>query len=172
VKVGLALVAAVAAASCSGSSSQRDAGGQVQPDGAGGDTTIPTGGFITGDVDGVTIRAEMQAIAYWWSGIQDGSIGAEAQNADWQWILIVSNSTNGNACAGGYVVLQKPGMATMAFGSYGAEGACAVTVTAAAPNVGDVLEGTFTATLDQVSGSLLKQVTNGAFRVPRVAAAP
>ena len=53
-----------------------------------------------------------------------------------------------------------------------ANGACDVDVTAAAPDVGDVLEGTFTATLDQVSGTMLKQVTGGSFRVPRIGGQP
>lgn len=172
IALGMA-VATLAGAACSGSTQRPDGGGQLQPDGAGSDAGLPTGGFITGDVDGVTIRAEMRAVSYWWSGIQDGWLGAEAQNAEWQWSLVLPNATGPlAACSGGYVVLQTAGSGTMAFGSFGADGACAADVTAAAPDVGDVFEGMFTATLDQVSGAMLKQVTNGAFRVPRIAGPP
>ena len=133
------------------------------------DAPLPTGGFITAEVDGVTIRAELQAVSYWWSGLQQGWIEADAQNAEWQWVLILRNAP-GPAC--GYVVLQPVNASTMAFATYGSDGACDVDLTAAAPDVGDVLEGTFTATLDQVSGSMLKQVTSGSFRVPRIAGQP
>jgi hypothetical protein len=161
--------AALAATSCSGSTLGPDGGGQLQPDGAGSDAGLPTGGFITADVDGVTIRGEMQAVSYWWSGIQEGSIAADAHNGEWQWSLILRNATGRATCSG---VLQVVGSAAMSFGSFGAEGGCATNVTTAALNVGDVLEGTFTATLRQVNGATLKQVSNGAFRVPRIAAPP
>jgi hypothetical protein len=157
------------AASCYHTTLQLDAGGPLQPDAATADAALPTGGFITAEVDGVTIRAETQAVSYWWSGLQQGWIEADAQNADWQWVLILRN-TPGPAC--GYVVLQPVNASTMAFASYGTEGECAVDVTAAAADVGDVLEGTFTATLDQVSGTMLKQVTGGSFRLPRIAGQP
>ena len=51
-------------------------------------------------------------------------------------------------------------------------GSCSVQVTQAAPNVGDILEGTFTATLANPAHTQTKQVTNGRFRVPRVAEPP
>jgi hypothetical protein len=169
--VRAALVAAVFgfAASCYHTTLQLDAGGPLQPDAAATDGALPTGGFITAEVDGVTIRAEMQAVSYWWSGLQQGWIEADGQNADWQWALILRN-VPGPAC--GYVVLQPVNASTMAFASYGADGACAVDVSAAAPEVGDVLAGTFTATLDQVSGPMLKQVTGGSFQLPRIAGQP
>ena len=159
----------LAAASCYHTTLQLDAG-QLQPDSATTDGAIPTGGFITAEVDGVTIRAETKAVSYWWSGLQQGWIEADAENAEWQWVLILRNTTGSAAC--GYIVLQPVDTPTMAFASYGADGACAVTLTAAAPDVGDVIEGTFTATLDQVSGQMLKQVTGGSFRVPRIAGQP
>jgi len=167
-KVALAALSCGLAASCYHTTLQLDAG-QLQPDSAATDTALPTGGFITGDVDGVTIRAELQAVSYWWSGLQQGWLEADAQNAEWQWVLIVRNAP-GPAC--GYVVLQPVNVGTMAFATYGIDGACNIDLTAAAPEVGDVLEGTFTATLDQVSGPMLKQVTGGSFRVPRIAGQP
>lgn len=161
----------LAAASCYGTTLQLDAG-PLQPDDAGRDAALPTGGFITADVDGVTIRAEMRAVSYWWSGLQQGFIEADAQNADWQWALVLRNVAGPAGCAGGYIVLQPVNAAAMAYGTFGSEGACAVDLMAPAANVGDVLGGTFTATLDQMSGPMLKQVTNGSFRVPRIAGKP
>jgi hypothetical protein len=161
----------LAAASCYGTTLQLDAG-PLQPDDAGRDAALPTGGFITADVDGITIRAEMRAVSYWWSGLQQGFIEADAQNADWQWALILRNVAGPAGCVGGYIVLQPVNAAAMAYGTFGSEGACAVDLMAPAANVGDVLGGTFTATLDQMSGPMLKQVTNGSFRVPRIAGKP
>ncbi len=55
--------------------------------------------------------------------------------------------------------------------SDGPAASCSVTVTAAAPALGDVLEGTFTATLSQFgadpSTARTAVVTNGAFHVTR-----
>ena len=171
-KVGLALGAAVfAAAACSGSSLQPDAAGQLQLDGAAGDRAIPPGGFVTADVDGVTVRAEMQAAAYWFNGIQEGYLGIGAQSAEWQWVFVLQNTVGPGTCPGvGYIVLQPVGAPTMGRATYAAGGACATNVTAAAPAVGDMLEGTFTATLRGLGGGLQPAtVTNGAFRVPRIA---
>ena len=101
---------------------------------------LPTGGFITADVDGVTIRGEMQAVSYWWSGIQEGCIASEAQNAEWQW---APRPAQRDRPGGVRRRLHLPAAgctrAAMAFGSFSAGGACAADVTAAAPNVGDVL---------------------------------
>jgi hypothetical protein len=173
-RLGLAAALCAFAASCYHTTLQLDAGGgPLQPDAAAADAPLPTGGFISADVDGVTIRAEMQAVSYWWSGIQEGWIGAEAQNGEWQWNLVVRNAPGPTAClGGGYVGLQPVDAPAMGYGTFGTDGACAAELTAAAPSVGDVLEGTFTGTLDQLSGPGVKQVTNGAFRVPRIAGQP
>jgi hypothetical protein len=138
--------------------------------GAGGTGGSPSsGGFITGDVDGVTVRGETQAVSYWWSGLLEGWLAAEGSTAEWTWTLIVQNVAGPAACS--YALLAPAGDANKAFASYAQpDGRCDVTVTAAAPNVGDNLEGTFTATL--VRGTTAKVVTNGAFRVPRIAEPP
>lgn len=48
-------------------------------------------------------------------------------------------------------------------------GACSIQVTAAAPNVGDVVRGTFTATLVDIGNAARTLVvTEGAFEVPRL----
>jgi hypothetical protein len=161
----LAIALALLGAACSSQTlAPPDAGG---PGGVGG--SPGSGGFITGDVDGVRVRGETQAVSYWWSGLLDGWLAAEGSTAEWTWMLIVKNLAGPAACS--YAMLTPPGDPTKTFASYvEPDGRCDVTVTAAAPNVGDNLEGTFTATL--VRGTMAKVVTNGAFRLPRIAEPP
>jgi hypothetical protein len=155
------------------------AGGEVAAsggmNGVGGDGGSAGSGdaFVTGDVDGVTIRGEMNADAYWWSGIFAGNLGIDASDGAWTWSFVIANSTTvPNACASGYVVLQAKAAPVKDFLGTGESGACNVQVTRAASNVGNYLEGTFTATLKVVAGAETKTVTNGRFRVPRVADRP
>jgi hypothetical protein len=162
-RVALGLSLLVAACS-SQTLAPPDAGG---PGGAGG--RPGAGGFITGDVDGVTVRGETQAVSYWYQGLLEGWLLAEGSTAEWTWMLLINNRTGPGACS--YGLLAPAGDTTRAFASYVLpDGRCDVTVTATAPNVGDNLEGTFTATLKR--GTTVKVVTNGAFRVPRIAEPP
>ena len=164
--LGLAWVAlGLAAAACSTAQLQRNA---TVADGA-----IPPGGFVTGDVDGVTLRTGRHAVAYWFSGIQEGFLGVEAQEEQWQWVLVIRNAVGRRTCpADGYIVLQPVDSAAMARATYAAGGTCAFEITRAA-GVGEVLEGTFTATIARVVGSKTPMtVTNGAFHVPRIADTP
>src|SRR5687768_13878866 len=80
------LIAACSAQTLAPPDAAGDAG---SPGGAGGSPS--SGGFITGDVDGVTVRGETQAVSYWWNGLQDGWLAAEGSTAEWTWILIVRN---------------------------------------------------------------------------------
>lgn len=137
------------------------------PDGAGGNPG--SGGFITGDVDGVTVRGETQAVAYWSQGLLQGWLIAEGSNAEWTWMLLIANQAGPGACS--YGLLAPEGDTIRAFATYVLpDGRCDVTVTAPAPNVGDKLEGTFTATV--VWRTTTKLVTNGAFSLPRIAEPP
>jgi hypothetical protein len=180
------VMAALSVAACSASQSRSDAG-QIQTDAAGmndvralpdavvGDDAIPAGGFITGDVDGVTIRGEMLAAAYRYDGLQVGWIQASARAGDWAWAVGFLNNTGSQVkCAGGNVLLLAvTGSATsMNAATYYNGGDCTDEVTHPAPNVGDWLDGTFTATLVTMDGKTKKTVTNGAFHVPRVADQP
>jgi hypothetical protein len=167
---GALSVVALAAASCSESRLQPDASGQLQPDAGGADATIPSGGFITAEVDGVTIRAEMQAVSYWWSGLQEGWIEADAKTAELQWVLILQNLTG--PATSGYAVLQPVDAPTAGRASYNTGGVFAVDVTSAALDVGYVLAGTFTATIARLGGSMPATVSNGAFILPRIAGMP
>ena len=164
----LALAAlGIAAASCSSSPLQRDAG-QLPIDALGGDVAPPQGNFfIMADVDGVTIRAEMQAGAYFWSGIVDGWLDVEARNGQTVWAISVLNTLGSRIDAD--LTLYDVGSTTAIFASYTANGTSEVTVTATAPHAGDILEGTFSATLNRIGGPpQTRVVTNGSFRLPRV----
>jgi hypothetical protein len=174
------LVAALlAVGGCSSAQSRADAG---QTDGAGvdfasppadafaGGDAIPAGGFIAGDVDGVTIRADMDAAAFWYAGLQQGWIEAAAHSSDWTWAFVFQNSTGAKVgCGGGNVLLLTITGAGMNSATYNSQGVCADEVTHPAPNVGDWLDGTFTATLVTTDGHTKTTVTNGAFHVPRIA---
>ena len=173
-KRGLAWVAlGLAAAACSTTQLQRDAG-QLPVDATFADGAIPPGGFVTGDVDGVTLRTDHHAVAYWFSGIQEGFLGVEAQEEQWQWVLVIRNAVGHWTCpADGSIVLQPVDSSASGLSTSATGGACAFEVTSA-PEVGGVFEGTFTATIARLTGTMRAPaaVTNGAFRVPRVADTP
>jgi len=147
-----------------------DAGaGGTGAGGGGGAAGTGAVAFITGDVDGVTVRGEMQARAYWFQGLVQGELALEAHAPEWDWYLVITNSTAGNACASGYGQLIKAGSQTDGFASFKGGATCTVTVTHSAPNVGDVLEGTFSGSWLAIVGEGMKTITNGSFRVARIA---
>jgi hypothetical protein len=71
------------------------------------------------------------------------------------------------------ILLATPGSSLFRVYSSGFGGSCTVAVTRAAPNVGDETEGTFAGVLGVATGGTDATppiaVTNGRFRVPRVA---
>jgi hypothetical protein len=163
----LIATASLAAAACSSSLQQPDAG-MLGVDGA-ADTNVPPGGFIMADVDGVTLRADRQAGAFFWSGIQDGWLDAEARNDESVWAILLENRISSGLMTG-YVILYPTGSPTPSFASYVGDGTSAVSITMTAAGAGDILEGTFTATLNRMgggTGAATKTVTNGVFRLPR-----
>ena len=175
------MAALLAAGGCSSSQSRADAG-QVQTDAAAADVApphadaaatddaIPAGGFISGDVDGVPLRADMGAVAFRYAGLQQGWIEAAAHTSDWTWTIGFLNSAGAKVgCSGGNVLLTSITGMGMNSATYNTGGACMDEVTHPAPNVGDWLDGTFSATLVTLDGSTKHTVTNGAFHVPRIA---
>ena len=150
-----------ASGSAGGVGASGGASGSAGASGAGGSAVA--GYYITGDVDGVTVRAEMGAVAYWWSGIVTGTIAADASAASWAWSLIVVNGTNvASNCSAAEIFLSPPGHPEMGFAKSNG-GSCSVQVTQAAPNVGDILEGTFTATLANPAHTQTKEVRTAVF---------
>ena len=171
-KRGLAWVAlGLAAAACSTTQLQRDAG-QLPVDATFADGAIPPGGFVTGDLEGSTVRTDRQAVAYWFSGIQQGFLGVEAHDDQWQWVLVIRNAVGSWKCpSDGYIVLQPLDSPTAGRATYWAGGSCAFEITRAA-DVGGMFEGTFTATIVRTGGGMPATVTKGAFHVPRIADTP
>jgi hypothetical protein len=127
--------------------------------------------FVSAVVDGVPTRAEMQAVTYWFQGLQPGYVTVEGQNADYQWYFVTMESAlSPNGCS--YLTLLPAGSnPEAALASFYEGKSCTVNITQEAPNVGDVLEGTFSATLGR---SAMDEVivTEGRFRVPRIAEMP
>jgi hypothetical protein len=184
-KLGFVLLVAglfaVTTAACGGgSASAGDAStsggdGPIGPDGRmiveGGpilDVSGP-GDFISGDVDGVTVRVEVDLMAGT-SGLAAGQIwvnGGPPSGSAWN--VWFTNSVGTSTCPPGWIAVYDPpgGGGTL---RSDAGGSCSVTVTRAAPEAGDVVEGTFTATLKSMSTASPMRtaaVTNGAFHVTR-----
>ena len=155
-----------AAADGGGGAAGGDAGSGGGNVGSGGSTgSAGTGGgapgFITGTVDGVVVRAESEPKAGV-QGVSDGQIWVVAGMAPTAWNLYVMNQVGMHDCGMGWVGL---------FDNNGnprsEQGSCSVNVTSAAPSVGDVIQGTFTATLKSTTPARTVTVTDGAFRVVR-----
>jgi hypothetical protein len=168
---------AAAQAGCGGGSATADAatGGDAQV-GLDGRITVdgpPTidasqaGSFVTGDVDGVTRRVEVDLRAGT-AGLGPGEIWVTAgtSTAD-AWNVYMPNSVGTSSCPADWVARFEPDGVVL---RSDAGGDCSVTVTQAAPAVGDVIEGTFTATLKTMGSASTPRtavVTNGAFHLTR-----
>jgi hypothetical protein len=149
-----------------GPASAMDAAGGA----GGGDGSIPVdavhpGDFIAADVDGVNVRGQFQPKAGT-NGLADGQIWLNAGTTSNLngWSLYIQNSVGTSACLPNWIALFEG--TTKRSDNPG--GSCSVTVTAAAPALGDVIEGTFTATLTTAATPpAIAAVTNGSFNVTR-----
>jgi len=134
------------------------------PDGA------ASGGFISADVDGVNVRAAFEPAAGT-SGVEAGEIWVVAGKTSMidGWSVYISNSVGTTTCPPSWLALFEPENPVVCSDGPGAT--CSVTVTAAAPAMGDVIEGTFTATLSPFGADPATAhttvVTNGVFHVTR-----
>jgi hypothetical protein len=139
--------------------------------GAGGSSSGGSGaggavaGYITGTVDGVVYRAEFDPKAGV-QGVLGGRIWMTAgTNAmvTRGWNVYAQNQVGMHDCSQGWVGLfDGNGDPRSDMG-----GSCNVDVTSAAPEIGDVIAGTFTATLTSMTPPRTVTVTDGAFRVVR-----
>ncbi len=123
-------------------------------------------GYITGDVNGTTVRAELMPSAGI-SGVADGLIwlNAGTTSVGLGWTLYVDNSVGTTTDGANWIALFQTGN-TLRSDSEG--GTSTVTVTTAAPALGDIVEGTFTATVAATgTNPETGVVTNGAFHVQR-----
>jgi hypothetical protein len=106
-------------------------------------------------------------VAYKYLGSPTDELRLDANSSTWRWTVVVNNPTVG--CG---INLVRPGTAFTAYTSALTGGTCSYMVTAPAPNVGDTIEGTFSGTVvvfTGASGTAPITVTNGRFRVPRIA---
>jgi len=160
---------AAGAAGVAGAAGAAGAGGAAGTAGSGGGAGGATSYYIVGDIDGVTDRAEMNPVAYKYQGTATAELRVDASSTMWNWTVVVNNPTVG--CG---INLVRRGNFT-AYTSALTGGSCTHTVTPAAPNVGDVLEGTFSGTVvifTGATGTPPMTITNGRFRVPRIADQP
>jgi hypothetical protein len=122
--------------------------------------------FVGAVVDGVPTRAEWGVQAYWFKGLLDGWLMVEGHTDDRVFNLLVMNALSSDACS--YMVFgDLPRTSTTDRGSFVEGGSCSVKVTATAPNIGDVLEGTFSGLVGAIGVSRILTVTDGRFRAPR-----
>ena len=144
-------------------------GGGASGGGAGGTTAY----FIAADVDGVTMRAEANANAAWFRGLNPGYLTLAASGNGWQWNLTLINMSGNPPCGTASVLLLYDDISMGSYGTYAAGDSCMFAVSSAAPAVGDVIEGTFSAMMSALPTNHPDRVaTNGAFRVPRIETPP
>lgn len=140
--------------------------GRVVPDGGPAVDVAHPGDFIAADVDGTTVRAELMPSAGN-EGLTSADLiwaSAGTTSTEFGWNFYVKNAVGTFDCLGGWMGLFQPGKTFTAAGG----GSCSITITQAAPALGDVLEGTFSATLKTTTSTPeTAVVTNGAFHVTR-----
>jgi hypothetical protein len=153
----MGLLAVVVEGGCGGDAASH-------PDGAG------SGDFISGEVDGVSIRAAFEPAAGT-TGVDAGEIWVVAGKTSMLdgWKVYIPNAVGTTTCPPSWLALFETENSVVCSDGPGAS--CTVTVTAAAPAMGDVVEGTFTATLSPYGAdpatARTSVVTNGAFHVTR-----
>jgi hypothetical protein len=138
--------------------------GRILPDGPSPLDLSHPGDFIAADVDGVTVRAELMPSAgtKGLSGPDQIWMSAGTTSATLGWSIYVMNSVGTSTCIPDWVSLFEVGRMLRSD-----RGSCSVTIASAAPALGDVIEGTFTATLTTLDSPQQYAVTNGAFHVTR-----
>jgi hypothetical protein len=167
-----------AGGSGSGSGGRAGGGGGVSASAGGSGRAGASGGggaggssseyFISALVDGMPVRAEMNVRTYWFQGLSEVQLALEGSTADRRFDFVFGNYVAENPC--NYVVLNSvPVMAGQAEASFVEGGSCDMTLTALAPNVGDIIEGTFSAVVGPLGAGPLVTLTEGRFRAPRAA---
>jgi hypothetical protein len=146
---------------------------------AGGNAGRPGGSaaefFVESRVDGELERDESDVRAYWFQGLQQGYLSIEAHTDEFGWWINVLNFDGADNCGTATITLALyEGDETTYYLSdpYSELGHdCSIFVERAAPNVGDVIEGTFSGVLRRTPGdpNATLSVSAGAFRAPRIA---
>lgn len=155
--------AAGGAPGAGGTSGLAGAGGAAG-DGGAPAFTDPGGDFIYGVVDGTPLLADQDVTARPFLG-QLNQFQVSAGTGAWQWDMVVqyTSASDSNVCI--QILLQTEHVIpNVGYASLATGGSCNVQITRAAPSVGDILEGTFSAVLPQLGGSVTKVATQGRFR--------
>jgi hypothetical protein len=167
--IGTGLVAASQGA-CGGGAAKADGAvvvdGRIVLDGGPALDAANPGDFIAADVDGTNVRAELMPSA--------GNQGLTSADLIWAsagttsttfgWNFYVKDVVGTFDCLDSWMGLFQPGKTFTA----SAGGSCSITVTHAAPALGELLEGSFSATLKTTTSTPeTAVVTNGAFHVTR-----
>jgi hypothetical protein len=137
--------------------------------GAGGSTSTAS---VSGEVGGTSDRAETDLRAYRFQGTSDPDLRVEASSSTWTWALVFDNAVGTDTACG--ISLVRRGTEVASYSSALTGGTCSATITRAAPNVGEEVEGTFSGVVSKAfgtgDGSLT--ITNGRFRVTRITDQP
>jgi hypothetical protein len=150
-----------------GTSGGGPAGGVGGASGGGGANGGSSEYFVSALVDGTPVRAEMNVRTYWFQGLSEAQLALEGSTADRRFDFVFGNYVAENPC--NYVVLNSvPVVGGQAEASFVEGGRCDMTLTALAPNVGDIIEGTFSAVVGPLGSGPLVTLTEGRFRAPRV----
>jgi hypothetical protein len=155
-----------------GSAGSNTSGSAGQPGGNAGEF------FIEGRVDGEVVRVEVGVRAYWFSALNPGYLSVESLTDGLGWVIRAPNYDGADSCGAATITLMdQSGDQTRYYVSdpfVEIEHGCALLVERAAPNVGDIIEGTFSGALTPLPGDANAPVTvtEGAFRAPRVADNP
>jgi hypothetical protein len=125
--------------------------------------------FIEGLFDGERIVAESDVRGRWFQGLNPGWLELRAQGEGITWFIYVREGTVDQSCGTATITLlrEDAGQAVYFLSGWSGDADPCTLVVAEPPGpVGEVIEGTFTATLSPLGqpGS----VAEGSFRVPRL----
>jgi hypothetical protein len=162
-------------------SAQAGSGASVAGGGAAGSDSAGSGGrpdggtgefFVEARVDGEMVRGEADVRAYWYEGLTQGYLNVEAIAGAREWVIGAPNYDGANTCGAATITLMEyDGDQTTYHLSdpfVEVQHGCSLLVSNAAPNIGDVIEGTFSGKLTALPGGTTISVTDGAFRAVRI----
>jgi hypothetical protein len=151
-------------------------GGGAAGSDSGGSGGRPDGGtgefFVEARVDGEIVRGEADVRAYWYQGLTQGYLNVEAVAGAREWVIGAPNYDGANTCGPGTITLMEHDgdQTTYHLSDPFVEvmHGCSLLVSNAAPEIGDVIEGTFSGELTSVPGGTTISVTDGVFRAVRI----
>jgi hypothetical protein len=147
------------------------AGGHAAGNGGTGNGGAPSNSefFIEGLFDGERIVAESDVGGRWFQNLAPGWLELRAQREDITWFIYVREGTVDQSCGAATITLAREDARQVVYflsGWKADDDPCTLVVAEPPGSVGEVIEGTFTATLSSLGqpGS----VAEGSFRVPRL----